>query len=72
MTPQEARLADAIAAEATRLLSQPNSLQMPDDVRIDMAVLLACDKYGQEFSEDVLETIQKTKGETPCSISTSY
>jgi hypothetical protein len=63
MTHAEQRLADLIAAEAIRLLSQPNSLQMPEDVRIDMAICMACDKYRQEFSEDVLETIQKTKGE---------
>jgi hypothetical protein len=63
MTPQEARLADLIAAEAIRLLSQPNSLQMPEDVRIDMAICMACDKYRQEFSENALETVQRTKGE---------
>ena len=63
MTHAEQRLADLIAAEAIRLLSQPNSLQLPEDVRIDMAICMACDKYRQEFNEDVLETIQKTKGE---------
>ena len=63
MTPQEARLADLIAAEAIRLLSQPNSLQMPEEVRIDMAICMACDKYRQEFSENALETVQRTKGE---------
>jgi hypothetical protein len=63
MTHAEQRLADLIAAEAIRLLSQPNSLQMPEDVRIEMAVCMACDKYRQEFSENALETVQRTKGE---------
>ena len=63
MTHAEQRLADLIAAEAIRLLSQPNSLQMPEDVRMEMAVCMACDKYRQEFSENALETVQRTKGE---------
>ena len=63
MTHAEQRLADLIAAEAIRLLSQPNSLQMPEDVRLEMAVCMACDKYRQEFSENALETVQRTKVE---------
>lgn len=38
-------IADAIADEFIRLLKQPNSIQLPDDVRISMAVCMAVDKY---------------------------
>lgn len=39
--------ADLIADEIIRLLSQPNSIQLPEDVRISMAVCMAVDKYRQ-------------------------
>lgn len=40
-------VADAIADEIIRLLKQPNSIQLPEDVRISMAVCMAVDKYRQ-------------------------
>ena len=38
-------IADTIADEIIRLLKQPNSIQLPEDVRISMAVCMAVDKY---------------------------
>ena len=40
-------VADAIADEIIRLLKQPNSIQLPEDVRISMAICMAVDKYRQ-------------------------
>jgi hypothetical protein len=45
MTAAESKLADAIAAEVIRLLNQPNSIQLPENVRVSMAVVMACEKY---------------------------
>lgn len=43
--------ADLIADEIIRLLSQPNSIGLPEDVRIQLAVMMACDKYRHRFAE---------------------
>jgi hypothetical protein len=45
MNASETRLADAIAAEVIRLLNQPNSIGLPEDVRVNLAVVMACEKY---------------------------
>jgi hypothetical protein len=45
MTAAESKLADAIAAEVIRLLNQPNSIELPENVRVSMAVVMACEKY---------------------------
>lgn len=45
MNAAETRLADAIAAEVIRLLNQPNSIGLPENVRVDLAVVMACEKY---------------------------
>lgn len=43
--------ADLIADEIIRLLSQPNSIGLPEDVRIQLAVVMACDKYRHKFAD---------------------
>jgi hypothetical protein len=52
----ETRLADAIAAEVIRLLNQPNSIGLPEDVRVDLAVIMACEKYRAN-PEQFLEAV---------------
>jgi len=48
-------IADAIADEIIRLLKQPNSIQLPEEVRISMAVCMAVDKYRHQFAERATE-----------------
>lgn len=38
-------LADQFADEIVRLLRQPNPIDLPEDVRVQMAVYLAFEKY---------------------------
>ena len=56
MNDRETKLADAIAAEIIRLLNQPNSIGLPEDVRVSMAVVMACEKYRAD-PEQFLEAI---------------
>ena len=53
MTRSEERLADAIAQEAIRLLSQPNSLGLPEDVRLDMAITMAYERFSLMGSDEL-------------------
>lgn len=39
-------LVDAVSAEALRLLSQPNSIGLPEDVRLSMAVIMAYERFS--------------------------
>lgn len=41
--------ADEIADEIIRLLQQPNSLDLPEDVRVIMAVEMALEKFGKAY-----------------------
>ena len=56
MNAAEAKLADAIAAEVIRLLNQPNSIGLPEDVRVNLAVVMACEKYRAD-PEQFLEAV---------------
>lgn len=49
-------LVDAVAAEALRLLAQPNSIGLPEDVRLDMAVIMAYERLSA-FPSDELDAI---------------
>jgi len=42
--------ADEIADAIISLLQQPNSLDLPEDVRIIMAVEMALEKFGKAYS----------------------
>ena len=44
-------LADDLADEIVRLLRQPNPIDLPEDVRVIMAVQLAFEKHRHRFSE---------------------
>lgn len=56
MNAAELKLADAIAAEVIRLLNQPNSIELPPDVRVSMAIVMACEKYRAD-PEQFLEAL---------------
>jgi hypothetical protein len=46
-------LVDAVAAEAMRLLAQPNSIGLPEDVRLSMAVIMAYERFSLMGSEEL-------------------
>lgn len=46
-------LVDAVAAEAMRLLAQPNSIGPPEDVRLSMAVIMAYERFSLMGSEEL-------------------
>lgn len=46
-------LVDAVAAETMRLLAQPNSIGLPEDVRLSMAVIMACERVALMGSEEL-------------------
>jgi hypothetical protein len=46
-------LVDAVAAETMRLLAQPNSIGLPEDVRLSMAVIMACERVALMDSEEL-------------------
>lgn len=48
-------IADAIADEIIRLLKQPNSVKLPEEVRIAMAVCMAVDRCRHQFAERATE-----------------
>lgn len=45
-------LVDAVAAETMRLLAQPNSIGLPEDVRLSMAVIMAYERFALMGSEE--------------------
>jgi hypothetical protein len=56
MTRAEKLLADKVAAEVIRLLKQPNSIGLPEQTRLEMAVVMACEKYRadpEQFFKEV-------------------
>lgn len=46
-------LVDAVAAETMRLLAQPNSIGLPEDVRLSMAVIMAYERFLLMGSEEL-------------------
>lgn len=46
-------LVDAVAAETMRLLAQPNSIGLPEDVRLSMAVIMAYERFALMGSEEL-------------------
>jgi hypothetical protein len=46
-------LVDAVAAETMRLLAQPNSIGLPEDVRLSMAVIMAYERFSLMDSEEL-------------------
>lgn len=46
-------LVDAVVAEAGRLLAQPNSIGLPEDVRLSMAVIMAYERFSLMGSEEL-------------------
>jgi hypothetical protein len=56
------RLVDAVAQEALRLLAQPNSLGMPEDVRLDMAITMAYERFSLMGSDELDAAIEARVG----------
>jgi len=56
------RLADAVAQEALRLLAQPNSMGMPEDVRLDMAITMAYERLSAYPSDELDAAIEARVG----------
>ena len=46
-------LVDAVVAETMRLLAQPNSIGLPEDVRLSMAVIMAYERFSLMGSEEL-------------------
>jgi hypothetical protein len=46
-------LVDAVAAETMRLLAQPNSIGLPEDARLSMAVIMAYERFALMGSEEL-------------------
>lgn len=46
-------LVDMVAAETLRLLAQPNSIGLPEDVRVSMAVIMAYERFSLMGSEEL-------------------
>ena len=46
-------LVGAVAAETMRLLAQPNSIGLPEDVRLSMAVIMAYERFSLMGSEEL-------------------
>jgi hypothetical protein len=46
-------LVDAVVAETMRLLAQPNSIGLPEDVRLSMAVIMAYERFLLMGSEEL-------------------
>jgi len=46
-------LVSAVAAETMRLLATPNSINLPEDVRLSMAVVMAYEKFCLMGSEEL-------------------
>jgi len=56
-------LVDAVVAETMRLLAQPNSINLPEDVRLSMAVVMAYERLSLMSSEELDAIIQAQVGE---------
>jgi hypothetical protein len=56
-------LVDAVVAETMRLLAQPNSINLPEDVRLSMAVVMAYERVSLMGSEELDAIIQARMGE---------
>lgn len=52
------KLEDAIAAEIVRLLNQPNSIDLPEPTRVELAVVMACEKYRANPEQFLAEAQQ--------------
>jgi hypothetical protein len=46
-------LVDAVTAETMRLLAQPNSIGLFEDVRLSMAVIMAYERFSLMGSEEL-------------------
>ena len=56
-------LVDAVVAETMRLLAQPNSINLPEDVRLSMAVVMAYERVSLMGSEELDAIIEARMGE---------
>ena len=56
-------LVDAVVAETMRLLAQPNSINLPEDVRLSMAVVMAYERVSLMGSEELDAIIEAQVGE---------
>ena len=56
------QLVDAIAQEALRLMSQPSSIGLPDDVRLDMAIVMAYERFAAIPSDELDAAIEARVG----------
>jgi hypothetical protein len=55
-------LVDFVVAETMRLLAQPNSINLPEDVRLSMAVVMAYERVSLMGSEELDAIIQARMG----------
>jgi hypothetical protein len=55
-------LVDAVVAETMRLLAQPNSINLPEDVRLSMAVVMAYERVSLMGSEELDAIIEAQMG----------
>jgi hypothetical protein len=55
-------LVDAVVAETMRLLAQPNSINLPEDVRLSMAVVMAYERVSLMGSEELDAIIEARMG----------
>jgi len=56
-------LVDTVVAETMRLLAQPNSINLPEDVRLSMAVVMAYERVSLMGSEELDAIIEARMGE---------
>lgn len=56
-------LVDAVVAETMRLLAQPNSINLSEDVRLSMAVVMAYERVSLMGSEELDAIIEARMGE---------
>lgn len=55
-------LVDTVVAETMRLLAQPNSINLPEDVRLSMAVVMAYERVSLMGSEELDAIIEARMG----------
>jgi hypothetical protein len=55
-------LVDTVVAETMRLLAQPNSINLPEDVRLSMAVIMAYERVSLMSSEELDAIIEARMG----------
>jgi hypothetical protein len=55
-------LVDTVVAETMRLLAQPNSINLPEDVRLSMAVVMAYERVSLMGSEELDAIIEAQMG----------